>query len=138
MRPGRTLYRPGDVPAGWISQPKWNDERCLWVARRAFNRQGIPFDLRKIRQFTMPDGDEDLDLLLIGFRTGSARRVVILDRPYRAGGYLDRNPDAEVWTDPVQCWNEHRGNPEVEGIVARHPDDPYCFGTCNRMFKCKW
>lgn len=137
MRPGRSVPTRALLPKGWLIQPKWNDERAVLVDGVLYNRHGERFAPFKAKAFRLPDEGVPLDLLLIGFRTGSPRRIIILDRPFAKGGYRERNPDADVWEDPEECWSWYQDNSEVEGLVARHPEAPYCFGNSVNLVKWK-
>ena len=137
MRPGRSVPTRALLPKGWLIQPKWHDERAILVGGVLYNRHQEPFAPQKAKQFQLPHEDQPLDLLLVGFRTGTPRRVIILDRPFARGGYRERNPDADVWLDPEECWARYRDGAEVEGLVARHPEAPYCFGNSGNLVKWK-
>jgi hypothetical protein len=138
MRPARSCPL-SHAPAGWIWQPKLNDERALMDPDgRVWNRFEERFSLAKLRQFRLPEPcGEWVDMLLVGFRTGQAREVVVIDYPGRPGGYQKRIA-ARVWTDPAECWKYARSLEGTEGIVGRNPRAPYCFGDSVNMVKIKW
>lgn len=140
MRPGIRLQNLDFAPkTGWIWQPKWNDERAMMSPDgRVFNRHGNLFCHKKLAQFRFQPCGEWVDLLLLGFRTGAARAVIVIDYPYREGGYCERMQEWDIHDDPTYCWTHHRKMSDVEGIIGRKADAPYCFGDSKNMIAIRW
>ena len=166
MRPGITLPRldqySGAVPAGWIWEPKLDDERAILLNGALHNRFGRPLAPHKARAFapaieTLPF-EQELDLALLGFRGNlPLGAVVLLDAPGKMG-YLDRKSPfvhlpvlnfpmkavpGTVYrlphsTDARALFESTINVPGLEGIIGRRPGAPYVEGTSRDMAKSRW
>ena len=167
MRPGIVLPRldqyTGAIPAGWIWEPKLDDERAILSGGELCNRFGRPLAPHKARAFAPALRDlvalgMPLDLALLGFRGHlPLGAVVVLDIPGRAP-YLDRKAplaklpvlprpmDAVPGTvyrlphsmDARALFEATIDVPGLEGVVGRRPGAPYVEGTSRDMAKSRW
>lgn len=167
MRPGITIPRldqyTGALPAGWIWEPKLDDERAILLDGMLYNRFGRPLAPHKAQAFAPALSDlaglgMPLDLALLGFRGHlPLGAVVVLDIPGKAP-YLDRKAplaNLPILARPVEAvpgrvyrlaqyidaralFQETINVPGLEGIVGRRPGAPYVEGTSRDMAKSRW